>query len=111
MSFSVANFEDVRDQNHVFESLFAVRGQDYVLTGEGEAALGWLNAEVLVSAKAAGSPRVTGSLHGAAMDDRKVDLRAAADPASRVSQRCNCGRISGLQGRNRGMMSRTRRSE
>ena len=38
MSFSVANFEDVRDQNRVFEALFAVRGQDYVLTGEGEAA-------------------------------------------------------------------------
>jgi putative ABC transport system permease protein len=37
MSFSVANFEDLLDQNRVFESLFAVRSQDYVLTGEGEA--------------------------------------------------------------------------
>jgi putative ABC transport system permease protein len=37
MSFSLANFEDLRDQNRVFESLFAFRGQDYVLTGEGEA--------------------------------------------------------------------------
>jgi predicted permease len=37
MSFSVANFQDLRDQNRVFEALFAARGQNYVLTGEGEA--------------------------------------------------------------------------
>jgi putative ABC transport system permease protein len=37
MSFSLANFEDLRDQSRVFEALFAFRGQDYVLTGEGEA--------------------------------------------------------------------------
>jgi len=37
MSFSIANFEDVRDQNQVFASIVAFRGQDYVMTGEGEA--------------------------------------------------------------------------
>jgi putative ABC transport system permease protein len=36
MSFSVANFQDVRDQNKVFESLFAFRSGNYVMTGEGE---------------------------------------------------------------------------
>jgi putative ABC transport system permease protein len=35
MSFSVANFEDVRDQNGVFSSMVAFRNQNYVLT-EGE---------------------------------------------------------------------------
>ncbi|MCM2255133.1 MAG: ABC transporter permease [Vicinamibacteria bacterium] len=37
MSFSVANFQDVRDQNKVFESVVASRGQNYVLTGHGDA--------------------------------------------------------------------------
>ncbi len=36
MSFSVANFKDVRDQNTRFESMVAYNGQDYVLTGEGD---------------------------------------------------------------------------
>jgi putative ABC transport system permease protein len=36
MSFSVANFNDVRDQNRVFESLVATRGLNYVLSGTGE---------------------------------------------------------------------------
>src|SRR5688572_19374328 len=33
MSFSVENFKDLRDQNRVFESIMAYRGQNYVLTG------------------------------------------------------------------------------
>ncbi len=36
MSFSVANFNDVRDQNNVFESIVAFRSQSYVLTGGDE---------------------------------------------------------------------------
>jgi putative ABC transport system permease protein len=36
MSFSVANFKDVRDQNSTFESLVAFRSNNYVLTGEGD---------------------------------------------------------------------------
>ncbi|HET7746304.1 MAG TPA: ABC transporter permease, partial [Vicinamibacteria bacterium] len=36
MSFSVANFKDLRDQNEVFESLVASRNQNYVMTGAGE---------------------------------------------------------------------------
>jgi putative ABC transport system permease protein len=36
MSFSVANFSDVRDQNNVFESIVASRSQSYVLTGADE---------------------------------------------------------------------------
>jgi putative ABC transport system permease protein len=35
MSFSVANFKDVRDQSTVFESLFAHNGANFILTGEG----------------------------------------------------------------------------
>jgi putative ABC transport system permease protein len=35
MSFSVANFKDVRDQNTVFESVFAHNGANFILTGEG----------------------------------------------------------------------------
>ncbi len=35
MSFSVANFKDVRDQNTVFESLVAHNGANFILTGEG----------------------------------------------------------------------------
>ncbi len=37
MSFSVANFKDVRDQNGVFESLVASNGANFILTGAGEA--------------------------------------------------------------------------
>src|SRR5262249_16490968 len=33
MSFSLANFADLRDQNRVFEAVVAFRGQNYVLTG------------------------------------------------------------------------------
>jgi putative ABC transport system permease protein len=36
MSFSLANFGDLRDQNRVFESVVAFRGQNYVLTGAAE---------------------------------------------------------------------------
>jgi putative ABC transport system permease protein len=36
MSFSVANFSDLREQSHVFEGLMASRGQNYILTGAGE---------------------------------------------------------------------------
>src|SRR5262245_46042478 len=36
MSFSVANFKDVRDQQQKFESLVASRGASYVLTGNTE---------------------------------------------------------------------------
>ena len=36
MSFSVANFKDVRDQNSTFESVVAFRSNNYVLTGEGD---------------------------------------------------------------------------
>jgi predicted permease len=35
MSFSVANFKDVRDQSAVFESVFAHNGASLILTGEG----------------------------------------------------------------------------
>ncbi len=35
MSFSVANFKDVRDQNTVFESVAASNGANFILTGEG----------------------------------------------------------------------------
>ena len=35
MSFSVANFKDVRDQNHVFESVFGSNSTSFVLTGSG----------------------------------------------------------------------------
>ena len=35
MSFSVANFKDVRDQSRVFESLTGHNGQNFVLTGAG----------------------------------------------------------------------------
>ncbi len=35
MSFSVANFKDVRDQNTVFESLVAHNGANFILTGTG----------------------------------------------------------------------------
>src|SRR5262245_55517087 len=35
MSFSVANFKDVRDQNTVFESVMAYNGANFILTGEG----------------------------------------------------------------------------
>jgi putative ABC transport system permease protein len=35
MSFSVENFKDLRDQNRVFESLMAYRGEDVVMTGSG----------------------------------------------------------------------------
>ena len=35
MSFSVANFKDVRDQNGVFESLVASNGANFILTGAG----------------------------------------------------------------------------
>ena len=35
MSFSVANFKDVRDQNTVFESVFASNGANFIFTGEG----------------------------------------------------------------------------
>jgi len=37
MSFSVANFKDLRDQNQVFDSLVANRNQNFVLTGTAEA--------------------------------------------------------------------------
>ncbi len=37
MSFSVANFKDVRDQSTTFESFVAFNGADFVLTGDGEA--------------------------------------------------------------------------
>jgi putative ABC transport system permease protein len=33
MSFSLANFADLRDQNRVFDAVVAFRGQNYVLTG------------------------------------------------------------------------------
>jgi len=36
MSFSVANFKDLRDQSTLFESMVAYRSNNYVLTGEGE---------------------------------------------------------------------------
>jgi putative ABC transport system permease protein len=36
MSFSIANFNDVRDQNGVFSSVVAFRSQNYVLTGAGD---------------------------------------------------------------------------
>lgn len=36
MSFSVADFKDVRDQNTSFENMAAYNGRDYVLTGEGD---------------------------------------------------------------------------
>ena len=36
MSFSVADFKDVRDQNTSFENMAAYNGQNYVLTGEGD---------------------------------------------------------------------------
>ncbi|HEX9761412.1 MAG TPA: ABC transporter permease [Candidatus Acidoferrales bacterium] len=36
MSFSVANYNDLRDQNEVFENLFAFRSANLVMTGEGE---------------------------------------------------------------------------
>ena len=35
MSFSVANFKDVRDQATVFDSVFAHNGTNFILTGEG----------------------------------------------------------------------------
>jgi putative ABC transport system permease protein len=35
MSFSVANFKDVRDQSTVFESVFAHNSANFILTGEG----------------------------------------------------------------------------
>ncbi len=35
MSFSVANFKDVRDQTTVFDTLFAHNGTNFILTGEG----------------------------------------------------------------------------
>jgi putative ABC transport system permease protein len=38
MSFSIANFKDVRDQNGVFESVAAYNGQDFILSGEGSEA-------------------------------------------------------------------------
>jgi putative ABC transport system permease protein len=34
MSVSFANFNDFRDQNQVFDSMFAFRGQNFILTGE-----------------------------------------------------------------------------
>ena len=37
MSFSVANFKDVRDQSHAFEALGAIRSANYTLTGGEEA--------------------------------------------------------------------------
>jgi putative ABC transport system permease protein len=37
MSFSVANFKDVRDQNRVFDGIVAFRSQNFVMTGAGEA--------------------------------------------------------------------------
>jgi putative ABC transport system permease protein len=36
MSVSFANFNDFRDQNQVFDSLFAFRSQNFILTGEDE---------------------------------------------------------------------------
>ena len=36
MSFSVANFQDLRERNRVFSDLFAFRSQNYVLTGAGQ---------------------------------------------------------------------------
>ena len=36
MSFSVANFNDLRDQSRVFEALVASRNQNYILTGTAE---------------------------------------------------------------------------
>lgn len=36
MSFSVANFKDLRDQSTSLQTMFAYNSQDYVLTGEGE---------------------------------------------------------------------------
>jgi putative ABC transport system permease protein len=35
MSFSVANFKDVRDQNHVFDAVFGSNSTSFVLTGAG----------------------------------------------------------------------------
>src|SRR5262245_53692335 len=35
MSFSVANFEDLRDRNTVFESITASNGANFILTGAG----------------------------------------------------------------------------
>ena len=35
MSFSVANFKDLRDQNRVFDSVFGSNGTSFVLTGSG----------------------------------------------------------------------------
>ena len=35
MSFSVANFKDLRDQNHVFDSVFGSNSTSFVLTGSG----------------------------------------------------------------------------
>ena len=37
MSFSVANFKDLRDESKLFESFVASRGQNYVMTGLGDA--------------------------------------------------------------------------
>src|SRR6267142_3601973 len=36
MSFSVANFNDVRDQSRVFDALVASRNQNYILIGTAE---------------------------------------------------------------------------
>ena len=35
MSFSVANFKDVRDQNHVFDAVFGSNSTSFILTGAG----------------------------------------------------------------------------
>jgi len=35
MSFSVANFKDLRDQNHVFDAVFGSNSTSFVLTGSG----------------------------------------------------------------------------
>jgi len=37
MSFSVANFKDVREQSKTFESFVAFNGANFALTGDGEA--------------------------------------------------------------------------
>ena len=102
MSFSVANFKDVRDQGSVFESIVGCNGQDFILSAVGGSAVDEperLNGRQVTSGAFAtlGKPPVLGRGFSAAEDSRE---RKASSCSARASG-------SGASGGDPGVLGRT----